>query len=79
MDEVYVEAGLKGRGNNWRILSLGRKPRRRGLKAERGIGLWGKDMPPIIILVERKGVERYIPSMDVERDRWQGYLKERGA
>jgi|GEM_PF-3968930 len=25
MDEVYVKVGLKGRGNNWRILSLGRK------------------------------------------------------
>ena len=27
MDGVYVEAGLKGRGNHWRILSLGRRPR----------------------------------------------------
>ena len=69
MDEVYVKVGLKGRGNNWRILSLGRKPRCRGLKAERGRGSWDKDMPPIMILVERKGVERYIPSIDVERDR----------
>ena len=79
MDEVYVKAGLKGRGNHWRILSLGRKPRCRGLKTKRGRGSWGKDMPPIIILVERKGVERYVLSMDVERDRWQGCLKERGA
>jgi len=67
MDEVYVKAGLKGRGNHWRILSLGRKPRYRGLKAERGRGSWKKDMPPIIILVERRGVERYIPSTDVEK------------
>ena len=68
MDEVYIKAGLKGRGNHWRILSLGRKPRCRGLKARRGRESWDKDMPPIIILVERKGVERYVLSMDVESE-----------
>jgi len=39
----------------------------RGLKAERGRRSWGKDMPRIMILVERRGVERYIPSTDVEK------------
>jgi len=37
------------------------------LKAERGMGSWDKDMPRIMILVERRGVERYIPSTDVEK------------
>ncbi len=68
MDEVYIKAGLKGRSNHWRILSLGRKPRCRGLKAKRGRGSWGKDMPLIMILVERKGVERYVLSTDVESE-----------
>jgi transposase-like protein len=38
MDEVYVNAGLKGRGNHGRIILLGRRPRCRSLKAGRGRG-----------------------------------------
>jgi transposase-like protein len=36
VDEVYVNAGLKGRGNHGRIILLGRRPRCRGLRAGRG-------------------------------------------
>jgi len=36
VDEVYVNAGLKGRGNHGRIMLLGRRPRCRGLRAGRG-------------------------------------------
>jgi hypothetical protein len=56
----------KGRGNHERILCLGRKPRRGGLKAEPGRGFWRNDKPPILILGERKGSERYVPSTDVK-------------
>jgi len=35
VDEVYVSAGLKGRGNHSRIILLGRGPRCRGLRAGR--------------------------------------------
>jgi len=66
MDETYITAGLKGEGNHERILCLGRKPRRRGLKAKPGRGSWKDDKPPIMILVERKKRERYVPSTDVE-------------
>jgi hypothetical protein len=36
VDEVYVNAGLKGRGNHDRIILLGRRPRCRGLRAVGG-------------------------------------------
>jgi hypothetical protein len=39
VDEVYVNAGLKGRGNHGRIILLGRRPRCGGLKAGRGDGI----------------------------------------
>jgi hypothetical protein len=38
IDEVYVNAGLKGRGNRGRIMLLGRRPRCGGLRAGRGRG-----------------------------------------
>lgn len=66
-DEVYVTAGLKGRNNSHRIKRLGRKPRRRGLR-RRGRGTWSQDKPPIFILVERGGLEDYVPSSDVEAE-----------
>jgi len=65
MDEAYITASLKRRGSHDRILRLGRKPRRRGLKAKPGRSLWKNDKLPILILVERGGLELYIPSIDV--------------
>jgi transposase-like protein len=65
IDETYIKAGLKGRNNNLRIKRLGRKPRHRGLK-RRGRGSWHKDIPAIFILAERKGLEDYTPSSNVE-------------
>jgi len=65
MDEVYVNAGLKGRGNHGRIILLGRRPRCRGLKAGRGRGGWGKDVIPVFTIIGRSGGELYIPSRDV--------------
>jgi hypothetical protein len=47
VDEVYVNAGLKGRGNRGRIMLLGREPRCRGLRAGRGRGGWDKDVTPV--------------------------------
>jgi hypothetical protein len=35
---MYVNAGLKGRGNHGRIILLGRRPSCRGLRAGRGGG-----------------------------------------
>jgi len=65
MDEVYVNAGLKGRGNHGRILLLGRRPRCRGLKTGRGRGGWDKDVIPVFTIIGRSGGELYIPSRDV--------------
>ena len=71
-DEVYVTAGLKGRNNSGRIMGIGRKARRRGLRRR---GSWREDKPAI--LVERGGGEDYIPSGDVESETvlWEARLK----
>jgi len=63
MDEAYITACLKG--SHDRILRLGRKPRRRDLKAKPRRSLWKDDKLPIFILVEHGGLELYIPSIDV--------------
>jgi hypothetical protein len=47
---MYVNAGLKGRGNHGRILLLGRRPRCRGLRAGRGRGGWDKDVTPVFTI-----------------------------
>ena len=65
VDEVYVNAGLKGRGNRGRIMLLGRGPRCRGLRAGRGRGGWDKDVIPVFTIIGRDGDEVYIPSRDV--------------
>jgi transposase-like protein len=65
VDEVYVNAGLKGRDNHDRIMLLGRGPRCRGLRAGRSRGGWDKDVIPIFTIVGRDGDEVYIPSRDV--------------
>jgi transposase-like protein len=66
VDEVYVNAGLKGRGNRGRIMLLGRGPRCRGLRAGRGRGKWDKDVIPVFTIIGRNGYEVYIPSRDVK-------------
>jgi transposase-like protein len=60
---MYVNAGLKGRGNHGRIMLLGRGPRCRGLRA--GRGKWDKDVIPVFTIIGREGHEVYIPSRDV--------------
>jgi hypothetical protein len=65
VDGVYVNAGLKGRGNRGRIMLLGRGPRCRGLRAGRGRGGWDKDVIPVFTIVGRNCHEVYIPSKDV--------------
>jgi transposase-like protein len=62
---MYVNAGLKGRGNHGRIILLGRRPRCRGLRAGRGRGGWDKDVIPVFTIIGRNGHEVYIPSRDV--------------
>ena len=44
VDELYVNAGLKGRNNSIRIKHLGREPRRRAFR-RRGRGSWSYDKP----------------------------------
>jgi hypothetical protein len=56
VDEVYVNAGLKGRGNHDRIILLGRGPRCRGLRAGRGRGGWDKDVIPVFTIIGRDGL-----------------------
>jgi hypothetical protein len=58
VDEVYVNAGLKGRGNHDRIILLGRRPRCGGG--------WDKDVIPVFTIIGRDGDEVYIPSRDVK-------------
>ena len=58
VDEVYVAVGLKG------LRGLKRQAGRRGLR-RRGRGTYAVDKPPILGLVERKGLVRLIPMADV--------------
>ena len=44
VDELYVNAGLKGGSNSVRIKRLGREPRRRAFR-RRGRGSWRYDKP----------------------------------
>jgi hypothetical protein len=50
---MYVNAGLKGRGNHGRIILLGRRPRCGGLKA--GRGRWNRDVISVFTIIGRKG------------------------
>jgi transposase len=59
LDEVYVNAGLKGKRG------LHRPPRVRGLKV-RGRGTYTTDKPPIMGMVERGGAVRLLPSADMK-------------
>jgi transposase-like protein len=67
VDELYINAGLKGRNNSIRIKHLDRKPRHRAFR-KRGRGLWSYDKPAIFILVSREGSEDYVPSSNVEAE-----------
>jgi transposase-like protein len=56
-DEFYIKAGLKGRSYHDEIVkSVGRKPRKRGLKPWRGRGTFYKDHPMITCIHQRKGL-----------------------
>ncbi len=53
-DEFYIKAGLKGRSYHEEIIkSIGRKPRKRGLKPWRGRGTFDKDHPMITCIYQR--------------------------
>lgn len=54
VDELYKKAGLKGRSYQEQIKAIGRKPRRRGLKAPRGRGTFEKDYPMVGCVDARK-------------------------
>jgi len=58
LDEVYATAGFKGKKG------FRRRSRLRGLK-RRGRGTYAVDKPPILGVVERKGLMRLIPMADV--------------
>ena len=51
VDELYVNAGLKGRNNSVRIKHLGREPRRRAFR-RRGRGSWSYDKPAVSLVEE---------------------------
>lgn len=55
IDELYKKAGLKGRSYQEEIRKLGRKPRRRALKAPKGRGTFEKDYPMVVSMHERGG------------------------
>ena len=56
-DEFYIKAGLKGRPYHDEIVkSVGRKPRKRGLKPWRGRGTFYKDHPMITCIYQRNGM-----------------------
>jgi hypothetical protein len=52
-----IKAGLKGRPYHDEIIkSVGRKPRKRGLKPWRGRGTFYKDHPMITCIHQRNGI-----------------------
>ncbi len=55
VDELYKKAGLKGRSYQEQIKKLGRKPRRRALKAPKGRRTFDKDYPMVMSMHERGG------------------------
>ena len=60
-DEFYIKAGLKGRSYHDEIVkSIGRKPRRRGLKPCRGRGTFYKDHPMITFIHQRRNGRTHI-------------------
>jgi len=67
VDELYVNAGLKGRNNSVRIKRLGMLSKRRAFR-RRGRGLWSYDKPAVFILVGRGGGEDYAPLSNVEAE-----------
>jgi transposase-like protein len=62
LDEMYYRSGLKGRSYSAEIKSLGRPPRRRGLKRhKRWRGTYKDDLCPLLSVVCRKGSFFLIP------------------
>ena len=59
VDELYVHAGMKGRGYHEEILESGRMPSRRGLKHGRGRGGFKKDFPMAMCYHQRGGSTVY--------------------
>ena len=59
VDELYVHAGMKGRGYHEEILESGRMPSRRGLKHGRGRGGFTKDFPMVMCYHQRGGSTVY--------------------
>jgi transposase-like protein len=62
LDEMYYKSGLKVRYYSSEIESLGRNPRRRGLKRrKRGRGTYDEDLCPLLSIVNRCGDFLLIP------------------
>jgi len=69
LDEMYFKCGFKGRYYSSKIISLGRKPRKRGLKRhKRGRGTYEEDLVPILSIVKRKGDFLLIPISTASED-----------
>ncbi len=84
IDEVYQTAGSKGNGKNTKNgnkskgikKSLGREPRKRGLKIK-GRGSYRKDKPSVIGMVEREsGTIHLEVTMDVTRNTVKPIVEE---
>jgi len=58
-DELYKKAGLKRKSCQAQIRKIGRKPRRRGLKAPKGRGTFEKDFPMVVSMHQRGGATRF--------------------
>jgi hypothetical protein len=54
-DELCKKAGLKGRSYQAQIRKIGRKPRRRGLKAPKGRGTFEKVFFPMVVSMHQRG------------------------
>jgi transposase-like protein len=70
IDEVYVNAGKKGRDRD-------REPRSRGL-SKRGRGTYAEDKPPVFILTDRGTGQRYaVPSKNADESTVRLLLADR--
>jgi len=69
VDELCVNAGLKGGDNSIRVKHLGREPRHRAFR-RRGGGSWIYDKPAVFILVGGEGGGDYAPSSNVEAEQF---------
>lgn len=65
MDELYVVAGHKGQPEQ--VRKKGRKARRRRLKGKRGRGTKESEKPPVLGMIERKGLVKVFLLDNVKR------------